>query len=406
MRTYATTHALALLLCIVTASDVLAQDVNRKSSYYGIPISESAVVFLLDVSGSMEDKDEGKGGGLFRQGADKAIDYFRRTPIGRSRAGQAAAERAVSETTKLGAARRELFSALRTLSGLTEFTIITFGAEVKEWPGGMQQARGNALTSAEVYALALHADGGTPMAEALDLAFKKQNVRTIFLVSDGKPTSGEILARVRQLQESVGNGEEVVINTVGIGKDQDSALLCSVAKANHGVYVSDGAVACTSNPCPKSPELMTYYRKSNPLFHRYEVSTEICKTSQHGCTPEFVYDAMKSETRFGAPTTNSDPVTDCEEFTLHIRAGIPDPITIDLDTEALAWTNYTRLGHIFHPGRIMRTIRESGGAVFVETVGEGLGDWPGTNKVLGRDLFKGIDYLLKKDVARRLTTKH
>jgi uncharacterized protein YegL len=391
-----------LLICAIVLQ-THAQDVNRQSSYYGIPIAESGVVFLLDVSGSMENKDEGKGTSLLRRGTEKATELLRRTPLGHTRAGGAVADRAISETTKLGAARRELFKALRTLSGLTEFTIITFGSEVKEWPGGLQKAQGGALASAESYALLLHAEGDTPMAEALDLAFAKPRIRTIFLVSDGRPTTGEVLAKVQQIQSQ--RGEEVVINTVGIGSDQDSALLCSLAKANHGVYVSDGTVACTSNPCPESRDIMTYFRSTNPLYHHYKVSTEICQISVRGCTAQFVFDTMQSETRFGAPTTNRDPVRSCEEFTLHIRVGLADPITIALDPATMSWTNYTRRGHIFHPGQIIRTVRESGQSVVVETFGEGVGDWPTVNKVFGPDIFKEVDRTLKNEVTRRLSSK-
>jgi hypothetical protein len=145
--------------------------------------------------------------------------------VEQSKIGQALIKRAARgatapQTTKMGTARHELKDALDTLRDGTNFTIITFGEHATEWPGGVRAAGPAAKALAGEDVATVYAAGGTPMAEALQLGFQSPDVRTLFVVSDGRPTTGEVLQLVQQLQESR-EGRRMVINTIGIGSDQD-----------------------------------------------------------------------------------------------------------------------------------------------------------------------------------------
>jgi Mg-chelatase subunit ChlD len=335
--------------------------------YYGVPIENGGVAFLLDVSGSMENRSE-----KLKATAQSVLrglaDAVKGTSVERSAVGQALINRAARGTaapqiTKMGTARRELIRALNSLRDGTNFTIITFGEHAAEWPGGVRSADPAAAAEAREYLTTLSAAGGTPMAEALQLGFQSPNVRTLFVVSDGRPTSGEVLQLVQQLQESR-VGRRMVINTIGIGSDQDAGLLCQLALDNEGIYVRDGTVACTFSPCSAGDRLVTFYPPAS--IQKDPNATRVCSSSEHpDCTTGLVYETMLSEARFQTPTRDRTKITNC------LNIGVPDPVTIVINGGGFEATNYTRPGHPFHPGKVTRIVKQQGDQVVVETTGAG-----------------------------------
>jgi hypothetical protein len=374
------------VLCVMLlwqAPSVSAQE------YYGVPIEDGGAAFLLDVSGSMENRGE-----QLKAATDSILrnlaDAVRGTAVERSGIGQALINRAARGSTtpqvsKMGTARQELKRALDSLRDGTKFTIITFGAQAAEWPGGVRAAGPAAKAQARDYVATVYAAGGTPMAEALQLGFQSSGVRTLFVVSDGRPTTGEVLGLVRRLQESR-EGRRMVINTVGIGSDQDAGLLCQLALDNEGVYVRDGAVACTFSPCSSGDGIVTFYRPASR--QKVPSVTPVCSSAEHpDCTPELVYETMLSEARFQTPTRDRTNVTDC------LKVEAPDPVTIVVNGDGLEATNYTRPGHPLHPGKTTRIVKQQGDHVVVETTGAG--------QLRGAD-FEPIDQALIAAVRDKL----
>ncbi len=348
-------------LLLVRPASVSAQE------YYGVPIENGGVAFLLDVSGSMDNRAEkikATTESILRglAGAIEGTDVGQ-SSIGKAVINHAARGSTVPQVPKMESARRELMRALDSLRNGTNFTIITFGEHAVEWPGGIRTAGPVATSLARQYVAALSAAGGTPMAEALQLGFQSPNVRTLFVVSDGRPTTGEVLRLVQQLQESR-EGRRMVINTVGVGRDQDGGLLCQLALDNEGVYVRDGAVACTFSPCSAGDGIVTFY----PPASRQKApnATRVCSSAEHpDCTPSLVYETMLSEARFQTPTRDRTKVTNC----LNVEA--PDPVTIVINEDGLEANNYTRPGHPLHPGKVTRIVKQEGDHVVVETTDAG-----------------------------------
>lgn len=243
------------------------------------------------------------------------------------------------------------------------------------------------IARARAYVGRMSAAGGTPMAEALQLGFQVPNVRTLFVVSDGRPTTGEVLGLVKRLQESR-QGRRTVINTVGIGLDQDSALLCQLALDNEGVYVRDREVACTFSPCSPNDGLVTFYP---PEAIQTPHVTRVCSSAEHpGCTPKLVYDTMVSEARLQIATRDRTKVTNCLEI------DDPYPSTIVIHDDGLEATNYTRPGNPSHPGKTTRIVKQQGDDVVVETTGAG--------KLRPSD-FEAVDLLLIEALHNKLAPK-
>lgn len=207
---------------------------QSRASYYGIETDGKGVVFVLDISGSMEGKDEGSikdqvTGVAVETGGDAIGDAVGGT------FGSAISGAAKSEATKLGSAKRELIPAVRGLSDSSSFTILTFGAEIGGWKSGLVGATDINKTAATAYLKGLESGGGTPAREALESAFAVPGREVIFFVSDGQPTdasAAQILDRIRQLNP----GGNIVVNTIGLGDDQDKDFLRKLAEQNGGTY--------------------------------------------------------------------------------------------------------------------------------------------------------------------------
>jgi hypothetical protein len=337
-------YAGVILGVFLLGSSALAQE------YYGVPIEDGGVAFLLDVSGSMMERTEvlGPGGGVVWGAAGGGAPGPPRLS-------------GVPQTSKMELARRELLHALGSLKKETNFTIITFGNQASEWPERARPMGSTSIALARMYVANLSAGGGTAMAEALRLGFNAAEVRTLFVVSDGRPTTGDVLWLAGQLQQSR-KGRRMVINTVGIGRDQDSELLCRLARDNEGVYVRDREVACTFSPCSPGDGLVTFYPPDS--IQRAHV-TRVCSGALHpDCTAKLVYETMLSEALLQTTTRRRAQLTDCLELD-------DPPTTIVLHPDGLEATNYTRPGNPAHPGKIMRIVKQLGDDVVVETTGAG-----------------------------------
>lgn len=209
--------------------------VQSSETFYGLKTEGQRAVFVIDISGSMEGKNEGtiqdRAVGMAVQKSGNAVGGLIGGQLGSFVGAQAA-----SEATKLGGAKRELIPALQGLPPTTAFSLITFGNDAKPWFRGMVPATGDNTNMAVVFVKQLSANGGTPTRAALDQAFRYPDVTVIFLLSDGQPTDSspdQILAYVQSLNAN----RHVVVSTVGLGADQDERFLTALALQNGGRYV-------------------------------------------------------------------------------------------------------------------------------------------------------------------------
>ncbi len=229
-----------LLLVLLALILPACYAVSNSSDYYGIETKVAGMnaVFIVDISGSMEGKQEGtltdqvRGEAASQTG--RAVERTVGGRIGRILGGQVR-----GEATKLGGAKRELIPVIRGLHSTSNFTVMTFGENISMWRDDLVPASAANKNLATAHVNSLDANGGTPMMAALERAFRVNGARTVFLMTDGEPTdagTNEILTRVRQMN---GNNR-LRIHTVGLGPDQNADFLRQLAQQNGGTFVQRG----------------------------------------------------------------------------------------------------------------------------------------------------------------------
>ncbi|OUU22740.1 MAG: hypothetical protein CBC13_07210 [Planctomycetia bacterium TMED53] len=205
-------------------------------AFFGMEVVAKNVVFLLDVSGSMEKIDElpeepggnspgGRGTGVGAPEIEKPKDS----------ASNPARQR-------LKRVQNELIRTIEKLPDDVMFNIITFNHEIKSLAQGLKKATSRNKREAINYVKNFQAQGETWTDHALREAFSASNLRAIFLLSDGAPRrdntlleTGPILQWVREANRF----RRVRLNTVGFAQAGKSlrAFMRSLAKQNNGEYI-------------------------------------------------------------------------------------------------------------------------------------------------------------------------
>ncbi len=131
--------------------------------FFGIQIVSERVLFIIDVSGSMSEPLRPK---------------------------------TVSETpeTRMEVAKRELTDAIDGLPNGAVFNIAPFSGSVMSWQdeGGVPASEETRLDAQDWISI-LDAAGGTNLYDALNYAFDDPDVDTIYLLSDGEPSVGDLI---------------------------------------------------------------------------------------------------------------------------------------------------------------------------------------------------------------------
>ncbi len=164
--------------------------------YYGFAVRSSRVVFVLDVSRSMSWND------------------------------------------RLVTAKAELKQVLEHLPAATRFNLVTFSDTAGWWAESLTPATPANVQRAVRFVLRQEPVNGTNAYDGLRLALKDEAVDTVFFLSDGSPSSGqvvdpdELLAQVREMNR----WRRVRIHTVALLKGEPPPALASL---------EDGAAAAS-----------------------------------------------------------------------------------------------------------------------------------------------------------------
>lgn len=194
-------------------------------SYYGITTRSKRILYVLDISGSMQ-KASGKDG----------------------------------KSTKIEEAKKELMRSVRSLDAGSAFTIYAFHDTVSKWKPALVKASAAAKDEAAAWIAKLGAAAWTNTYAALEEAIRAsaadprnnmgedyaQAADTIFLLTDGSPTAPggglrdakgnlewqRVLAAVREWNRE----KRVVLHCIGVGPEVMTDFLSPLARENGGEY--------------------------------------------------------------------------------------------------------------------------------------------------------------------------
>jgi hypothetical protein len=167
-------------------------------SYYGLPLSGSKIIFVIDTSGSM------------------------RGP-------------------RIIAAKRELCRAIQELPADVEFNVIAFNGRAYPWQGKLVPAADDSKQSAIYFVMAQNLDTGTASYDALEAALHFE-AEAIYFLTDGAPFGGKI-TNPPDIIRAVGRLNQfrrMTINSLGIGVGPPGntfdTFLSTLAEQNFGAY--------------------------------------------------------------------------------------------------------------------------------------------------------------------------
>jgi hypothetical protein len=196
---------------------------ERKTGFFGLQIESKRVVFVIDISGSMNEPIGGPGPD--------------------------------AKTTRAAYAKRELKQALDALEDGALFDIVFFSGGVKVWKPDMQKIDGKVRKEAEDYVDAAEVVGGTNTYDALEAGFgvgdmgkgKRREadptgdarVDTIVFLSDGKPTLGRTTVpdEIRAAVKGWNKSRRIAVHAIAFGSDADEKFMKGLADDTGGSYV-------------------------------------------------------------------------------------------------------------------------------------------------------------------------
>jgi hypothetical protein len=240
--------------------------------FYGLPVKSDRVVFVIDISGSMqyEMKPRPTAAATGEDAApERPPDPAPAPPDGAGPADGAAPGEGepapappaepppgVRVGIKIDIAKGELTRAIQKLPKEASFNIIAFNHAVLTWSEGMRPATPQNKTEAAAWIAELKPSGSTYIDGALRMAFRLAGVGaaddaypevavdTIVLLSDGAPTDNGfptsenmdpeiILQHVREWNLQ----KRIVIHTISVDMVESVVFLQKLAEENGGKYV-------------------------------------------------------------------------------------------------------------------------------------------------------------------------
>ena len=229
-----TSRHLALLAVCCVAALLGCSTVGTSTDYYGVPTAGKHIVFVIDVSGSMEGKNEGNLTDKLRAQAAEKAGQEAGSAIG-GKLGGMLSKGVQRESTKLASVKRELGPAIRGLDETTKFTIVLFSDSASYWKDDLVKATSDNKAEATVFVERLESSGGTAALEGLRAAFDVEEADTVFFLSDGYPSdasSDEILKQMRTMNAD----GDMTVHSIGVGDNKDEQFMQDLAEENGGRY--------------------------------------------------------------------------------------------------------------------------------------------------------------------------
>ncbi|GAB4150933.1 MAG: hypothetical protein Fur0037_19620 [Planctomycetota bacterium] len=209
---------------------------TASKGFFGIPVQGTRVLFVIDLSGSMNFPMHG---------------YRTASP----------GSKPPEAETRLDYAKREIERAVRDMPENSFFNFVTYNGnpKSKQWMKDLVQATSSNKERALKFLRAMRADGGTNMWSGLEVGIRMKslvygdryetNVDEMFLVSDGAPNLGDVTdpVEILRLVTETNRFSRLRINTIFITSPNErdpvgmaitpSELMKRMAEQNGGRFV-------------------------------------------------------------------------------------------------------------------------------------------------------------------------
>ena len=227
-RLFITTLALCAALCTGCGSSKIMT--VKGGEFYGIEVkNDQRVIFVLDVSGSMNASDVSGGEKAMRDVASSAVGSL----LGSTANSLVTSAREMFEK-RVEVAKTQLIAAVMGLGDQSTFNVVIFrGSPERLSPIPMPS---NVGTKAAIshFVSKLEANGGTDMRGGILDALKMDPTHLIIL-GDGMPTSCSPQEIIDLLNSR--NQGSFRVSTVGIGAGQATSFMRQIAQDNGGVFI-------------------------------------------------------------------------------------------------------------------------------------------------------------------------
>ncbi len=205
------------------------------AAFYGIETKSKRVLFVIDISRSMQDPAQEKPPVTTGSGKDPWA-----SPKGAG---------------KLAIAKWQLHRAVAALPADAWFDVIVYSESYRVWQPQMVEASVKGKAKAHEWVDAIVANGTTNVCDAVDRAFELAGALplpvkakaphpplaadTVFLLSDGDPNRGRVtdLGALGDDLVARAHAARIVLHTIGIGEVAGSSFLASLARRTGGRYV-------------------------------------------------------------------------------------------------------------------------------------------------------------------------
>jgi len=160
---------------------------DTQATFFGLEVEDERACFVIDVSNSMNLFDPG-----YRE-------------------------------NRLDRARRELGEVLAGYPDGATFNVLFFSSEVHPWKDGLVTMNARVRQDALAFVAAQLPRGSTSLYDALEAALDDAEVEEVYLLSDGEPSSGEVVQPEAILRRVGGwrRGRRFRIHAVAVGGELD-----------------------------------------------------------------------------------------------------------------------------------------------------------------------------------------
>ncbi len=211
---------------------------KRTLLYHGLRVQSKHCAFVIDCSESMREEYEFKPDRPGAENGPRGKTVVKRPA---KKKGEGGADADANTRAKIEVAKSELKKVLTRLPDGVAVNVVRFNTLVDSWRPYLEKLNTALRLDATRFVDASTPAGLTNLFDAIERTFADEKVDTIFLLSDGAPTTGKYLETTKILDQvrDMNRFRKIKINTIGFNlKPEERQLLELLADQNFGVFMA------------------------------------------------------------------------------------------------------------------------------------------------------------------------